>query len=65
MRKEFSFVSRYIVHGEEGLLTVILAEDRAELREGRSQQSPRPSSTAEIKTQAAVRFTLPFLPSTA
>lgn len=35
MRKEFSFVFRYIVYGEEGFFIVILVEDRVEFREGR------------------------------
>lgn len=41
MRKEFSCVPGYIAQDRKGRLTVDLAEDRAELRAGYSQQSPR------------------------
>lgn len=51
MRKEFSCVPRYIAQDREGLLTVFLAEDRAELGEGLTAEPKALSNSCRSKTR--------------
>lgn len=61
VRKELSSVPRYIDQGGKRLLAVVLAEDRAELRERCSEQSPASQLQMQTQDQMALLLALSFL----
>lgn len=61
VRKELSCVPRYIDQGGKRLLAVVLAEDRAELRERCSEQSPASQLQMQTQDQMALLLALSFL----